>query len=364
MKDETVQNAARSPHKHGGDLPLTFVVCSNDPDSVHAHSVGNLLRLGPNDLVLVVFDAEETPAMLRVARQLRSERLHVMFSGPSRGLSEARNAAIRSAPTKHVVFIDDDVTIDCSAVEAIRAAFCRGRHIVGVRLRPAPETPLSKWYISASQFHYLGLHRNDAPGKTWGACMGFDIDFVRGCGLEFRVDLGRRGGTLISGEDTSFISELRQLEADEEFLESVHVNHHVAPDRLTLRRMLYRALYQGRSEVRRGNSAAGALKEWKRNIRGWRETPIRTWSLAILYQSMVFIGMIVEPLSSAASQGFSYLGRRREHGHGSTAIALTVEEKPGVDGDAPLVSSRVTRNGSSFGNVKSVRECEDDETPA
>jgi len=275
-------------------LPVTFAVCSNDPGRVSANSIRNLAQLGSEDRLLIVFDADDEPRMAAIARELRGRGLGVMFSGPSRGLSEARNAAIQAAGTRYLVFLDDDVTVSRSAVEDLRAAFAAGGHIVGARLDPGPGIDLSKWYISHSQFHYLGIHRQDVAGKTWGACMGFDLNFVRERGLRFRIELGRRGQSLISGDDTTFVSECVQLQAREIFLEHTRVHHHVAPSRLTLACILRRAFWQGRSEVRRSNSYRGALKEWKRNTYGWHQTPLRTFGLAVLYQTAVILGIGVE----------------------------------------------------------------------
>jgi hypothetical protein len=247
-----------------------------------------------------VFDTDDEPRISAIANELRANGLDVVFSGASGGLAHARNAAIRAAITRYLVFVDDDVTVSHCAVEDLRIAFGAGSQIVGVRLEPGPFVDLSKWYISPSQFHYLGLHREGSPGKTWGACMGLDLNFVCEHGLKFRIELGRKGRSLISGDDTTFVAECLELRACQAFLEHTRVHHHVAQDRLRLRRMLSRALWQGRSEVRRGNTSHGALKEWERNIFGWRRTPLRTLGLAVLYQAMVLLGIAVE---SAASRG-------------------------------------------------------------
>jgi glycosyltransferase involved in cell wall biosynthesis len=281
-----------------GESPLTFAVCSNDPGRVSGHALHNFGQLGPHDRLLVVFDTEETPTISKVATKLRSKGVDVVFSGPERGLSFARNTALRTVASKYLVFIDDDVTVLNCAVEGIRAAFGAGSHVVGVRLEPGPHVDLSKWYISPSQFHYLGLHCDGLPGKTWGACMGFNLDFVNSHELRFRIELGRKGRSLISGDDTSFVSECVGLGAHQMFLDDIRICHHIASDRLRLSRMLSRAVWQGRSEVRRNNACRGALKEWQRNVFGWRQAPLRVLGLGALYQSMVMMGVAIEMMMS------------------------------------------------------------------
>lgn len=276
------------------ELPLTVVVCSNNVTSICARSLGTREQLGPEDRLLLVLDMSDVSQFTKVARDLGPLGIDVILGGSPRGLSNARNVAIRAVETRYLVFIDDDVTINRTAINAFRAAFYAGNHIVGVRLVPAPDVKVFRWYISPSQLHYLGLHRSDAPGKTWGACMGFDLDFVRRHPTNFRSELGRQGTTLISGDDTTFISEMREHGACEHFLEEVHVYHHVATDRLKFCRILSRAFWQGRSEVRRFNACPGALKEWRRNMKGWRDNPVRICCLALLYLLMVLLGMVIE----------------------------------------------------------------------
>lgn len=63
---------------------------------------------------------------------------------------------------------------------------------------------------------------------------------------------------------------------------AVPVMHDIDPSRLTLRYLVRRAYWQGRSEVRRGQMLAGLCKEWTRYVAaGSHYLPAAGYLLAI-----------------------------------------------------------------------------------
>jgi len=105
--------------------------------------------------------------------------VQIICNDANHGLSYSRNRAIDACKSRYLVFLDDDVTVTPAVVAKIRIAFRLGTNIVGVRLRPGSVDVAGHWFITPGQLHYLGLHRDDRPCRTWGGCMGIDIQFGR-----------------------------------------------------------------------------------------------------------------------------------------------------------------------------------------
>jgi len=178
-------------------------------------------------------------------------------------------------------------------MDAIRSALASGAGVVGVRLSPPPSVTPMRWYIGAAQFHYLGLHAPHVQQSPWGACMAFDLSIVDALGLRFEAKLGRLGQGFESGDDSSFVSEMRRNGARVDFLDRGDVYHHVQPQRMRLTTVLRRAWWQGRSEVRRGQARAGVQKEARRML-GAADPLLKRFSLFVIYGGAVVCGVAYE----------------------------------------------------------------------
>jgi GT2 family glycosyltransferase len=290
-------NVAGVPDARAQTSPrLTVAVCSNRPECLE-RTVRRIVReLGPADRLLVVLDVARTSTVRAAELAIREAGAHVILNGANLGLSRSRNVALDACETEHIVFIDDDVMLSAATLDGIRRGFRAGFGIVGVRIR-GPETELAlPWHISQGQLHYLGIH-NDRVTTTWGACMAMSMSAVRERKLAFREDLGRKGRKLSSGEDTSFLSALRNSGVKEVFIPDVFVNHNIGSERLTVRYMARRAYWQGRTELLRRNVVGGMRKEIARN---WNADTglIRTFALTAFYGVCVLVGIVHGALAS------------------------------------------------------------------
>jgi glycosyltransferase involved in cell wall biosynthesis len=272
------------------------VTCAYRLDLLNRYWARNLAQLTSGDQYLVIIDLEPRPEVLEVARQLEAAGVDCVVNGQNLGLSAARNRALDLCKHAFILFVDDEVSLAPNAMDTLRRAFAGGAHIVGARIE-GPETALKwPWFITEGQFHYLAIH-TDRTLRTWGACMGLDLRFVRRHALRFRQDLSRRAGNLLAADDTTFLREMRENGAREVFLKDVHVNHNIDPRRATLSYMLRRAYWQGRAEQRRGNVWNAMRKEWHR---GWcPQVPIgRRLGLSMLYAAAVACGVARELLDA------------------------------------------------------------------
>ncbi|WP_233478127.1 glycosyltransferase [Streptomyces mobaraensis] len=247
-----------------GQRPMVVAVCAFRLENVRRHLRHNLDQLN-GDEYLVLLDRPVTPEAEKVAAQVNEGGGTMRVLGATNGLSASRNTVLREYAGRHILFVDDDVRLDASAVDAVRAAFRAGAHVVGARLRPPHDIGRLPWFLSSGQYHLVGWHRARGPVKIWGACMGVDADFAHRRGLTFDLGLSRTGGNLQSGEDTTFIALMKEAGAVERLLPEHAVVHDIDPGRLTLRYLLRRAYWQGHSEARRHQSVAGLRKELDRH---------------------------------------------------------------------------------------------------
>lgn len=273
---------------------LSISVCSNRPENLA--QVGHLVDTTASvDEVVLVVDLDSELVDHATLAGLEARGVKVLRNDRNRGLSFSRNRALAECAHRFLVYVDDDIVLTSDTVEAIRAAVDDGASIVGVWLEPDFSGPIP-WWLTGGQYHYLGVHHSPDLARTWGACMTIDTQLARDTGLRFREELGRRGKALQSGDDTTFIAELRAAGAREQFLGDAVAHHRVSVARTRLSYLLRRAWWQGRSEVRRDGVRTTIGKEWRRAVQtGPAATgPGRRHLLGVLYLSAVLSGVATE----------------------------------------------------------------------
>lgn len=274
--------------------PLSLALCSNRPENLIG--VKRLLgSVGAGDEVILVADLEPGPATAELLDDLENLGIRVLRNGVNKGLSYSRNQALMVCSHRYVVYVDDDLELPAATIEAIREAIEEGASIVGVWLEPAFISP-PPWWLTGGQYHYLGVHHDIDQAKTWGACMAIDAQLAHSAALTFRDELGRVGDELRSGDDTTFLAELRAAGATERFLTDAVAAHQVTPTRTRLRYLLRRAWWQGRTEVRRTTARTSVGKEWQRAIAPGPAAagPARRYLLGAIYVGVVISGIATE----------------------------------------------------------------------
>jgi glycosyltransferase involved in cell wall biosynthesis len=285
-------------------LALSVAICTNRPQNSR-YVLSAMASLAPGDELIVVLDVGDADCV-DLASELTGQGARVLRNGANRGLSYSRNQALAECANRILVYLDDDITICPRTLDAIRREAAAGAGIVGVLLVPVFPTAARPWWLTGGQYHYLGVHHSVRQAKTWGACMAVDAALANRHGLRFRQELGRRGRALQSGDDTTFLAELRAAGATERFVADVHARHHVSPERERLSYLIRRAWWQGRSEYRRRCLVFAIKKEWRRNA---APGPLsarrpRRIALAVGYLSAVIAGGCYEAMSRAW-QGFA-----------------------------------------------------------
>jgi glycosyltransferase involved in cell wall biosynthesis len=275
---------------------LTLAVCSNRTENIRSNWKQYLNILRQKDKLLLILDTEENPVVKDLISEAKNTRVKIILNGKNLGLSESRNIVLKNCKTELLVFIDDDITLPANTLELIRMELDKGSDIVGVMIREPVTGIRLPWYITNGQLHYLAIHNTFLDRfTTWGACMGLNMLFLRKSKIQFRNDLGRKGSQLQSGDDTTFLNEMKVRGAKERFLKEVYVFHNIDSRRLSLKYMLRRSYWQGRSEIRRSNGINGLAKEWNRFVKT-NDTFPKKMFLAFIYSSSLILGMMTEIL--------------------------------------------------------------------
>jgi len=276
---------------------LTFAVCSN-----RAHLLADVVQsiracMADDDRILVVTDTAVVPGK-EILRAFDQTGVRVIANGVNRGLAYSRNRVLKESETRHVVFVDDDIEITPAVVERVRHVMSTGHDVVGVRITAQLGGKAIPWYLTCGQLHYLGVHNPARPASIWGGCFAVDVERARLLGVEFDERLGRTGTTLASAEDTTFVRGMVARGARTAVLHDAEVMHRVADERLSLRYLVRRAYWQGRSELRRGAGWRGLGKEWRRYREAECPTP-RRLLLAVMFGTCVAAGCLREAASPA-----------------------------------------------------------------
>lgn len=252
-------------------LSATVAICTANRSALLAESLAALLPLvdARTGEVLVVDNGstDDTPRILaeliaahpQTVRAVREDR---------RGLSAARNRAVREARGDLLLFLDDDAVPAPGWLEAYRTAFRETRAAAaGGPVEPIFGSALPDWlderflpYLTAWDRgrEVVPLHYNELPR---GANMGFRRALFADYG-DFLEQLQRKGTGLRTCEDIEFCLRLERGGEEILYLPPALVRHHVARQRLSVAWMEARFAGQGFSE---------AIVEWRHaGLRGLR----------------------------------------------------------------------------------------------
>lgn len=218
---------------HGGNdriVGLLESLCCQDapPDAFNVLVVDNL---SPIPLAGVV-DRFQTRLRIRVIRE------------NALGLSHARNRAIEELETAVVIFLDDDVVASPALVTTYRTAF-------GEQSLEAGAGPILPLLSSRPPFWFRGpilplfALQDLGSAQSYGKRYPYGANFaVRRTAVRYPFDvrLGRKGRSLLSGEERRFFEQ----NAFERIahLPEASVEHVIPEERLRLRWVTRRAIAQ------------------------------------------------------------------------------------------------------------------------
>lgn len=195
---------------------LSVVVCTHERPADLERCLAGLAALTDPVQVIVVDSASAVPCRELVERfRPQIDQLEYLYLTEP-GLSLARNAGVAAARGGIVAFIDDDAVPAPDWAGAVMRAFdAPGVGCVGGTCRAAFEGDRPRW-LSARLLQLAGITRFGDEAREarssaewpFGANMAFRREALDAAGV-FSTTLGRRGGSLLSGEDSDMVERVQ-----------------------------------------------------------------------------------------------------------------------------------------------------------
>lgn len=243
-------------------IDLSLVVCTYNRasmlDDLLSSFHSNLEFSGLNFELLVIdnHSSDNTRDIALKWENVPEMKLHYIFE-PQQGSSNSRNRGISVAGGEWIWFVDDDIYFDANWLAGIANAiqlFPEASAIAG-RILLDFENEAPAW-LPDMAMNYYGLTRFGESSRLLGeneypvsANAGFRRKIFGDIG-NFRTDLGRKYGSLISWEETELTMRIKQSGGRIAYSHEALVHHRITRDRLT-RRWLYRRVFaDGISECR------------------------------------------------------------------------------------------------------------------
>ncbi len=246
-------------------LPLSVLVCTHNRAGVLRDALTSLeAQTLPRDRfeVLVVDNAstDDTPEV--VAGFARRGKMSVRgVREMELGLDAARNRGVREARGEIIAFLDDDARARSDWAAAILDGFAQhDAPIVGGKVDLVWEAPRPAWF-SDVLLRYLihcdyGTEVAEILGPPWlyGTNVAFRRQIFQEIGL-FRLDLDRKGSSLMGGGDTEFFIRARARGKRLLYLPELVVDHRVPASRLTREFFRERLFYSGYTRAAHGTES-------------------------------------------------------------------------------------------------------------
>jgi len=179
------------------------------------------------------------------------------------GLSAAKNAGVRLARGRYILFTDDDVIVQPSWIKTYDEFFSRhdGCSVVaGGQVVPVPSDigPWPHWFDTRALVD-VGLldHQSERPLRDqewlWGANMAVPAVLFTPFGL-WNESLGRKGNERGTFEDVDFQERVRCGGGEVWFCPDAIVHHRVNSEEITPRRILTISFTRGLSRLRKDDT--------------------------------------------------------------------------------------------------------------
>jgi len=249
--------------------PLTVMVCTHNRagrlrDALHSLEAQSL---SPDRFEVLVVDNASTDETAAVIQQYAARgRIDVRFvREPELGLDAARNRGVREARGEVLAFLDDDARARADwAAEVLKGFERHDAPILGGRVDLLWEADRPDWF-SDVLLRYL-IHCDygpdvvqvTAPPWLYGTNVAIRSSLFRQIGL-FRLDLDRKGDSLMGGGDTEFFERAHRRGHRLLYLPSLVVDHLVPAARLTREFFRERLFYSGYTRAALGTEGTAAV---------------------------------------------------------------------------------------------------------
>lgn len=237
---------------------LTVAICTNRYNFFLEKCIRTILPQCRGDIYgLVVVNGnkavlQKITSFIRELCHHRQARIDIVWE-PMLGLARARNRALQECKTHYIAFIDDDAYPTPNWYREILYAFdsysayCVGGPVSLIWKVPAPKwiTPKLMSYYTYLNWGEEDINLTNRP-ELWlaGTNIAFEAKVLYSLG-GFPVNLGRRGKSLLSGEEIFVQHIFRKKDLSIWYRANALVFHHVQLERISRQWVISRAYWQG-----------------------------------------------------------------------------------------------------------------------
>lgn len=176
-----------------------------------------------------------------------------VFQEIRQGLSFARNHGLELSTGDIVVYLDDDAFPSKGWLKTIISRFEKdGVRVLGGEVLPKYEIDRPEWLGNPILGLYSvmelekGFYPLASPLHPLGANMAFDRRIIEK--ILFPIELGRKGDSLMSGEESYVFSEIRKSGVDIYYDSDMSVKHFISKQRLTKDWIISRHKFEGKTK--------------------------------------------------------------------------------------------------------------------
>jgi glycosyltransferase involved in cell wall biosynthesis len=239
---------------------ISAIICTYNRSDYLPKAIESLIKqdMDYQKYEIIVVDNNSTDSTAEIVRQYQQKcgNLRYIFE-PVQGLSIARNRGVAEARGEYVAYLDDDAVADSSWLSSLVFNFnnltpppvCIGGRVFldweGERPAWFPEQMLSLYTHLDHGDKALLLNERENTLYLQGANMAFRREVFVGDGKGFLSSIGRKGKSLLSGEETEMIRRLMALNLPVFYVPDAVVSHIVLPERRTRKYLIKRLIADG-----------------------------------------------------------------------------------------------------------------------
>ena len=225
-------------------IRISAIICTYNRADLLAGAIESLAgqTLSNTDYEILVVDngsIDKTPRLVQEKQQKIPNLKYIREDTP--GLSRARNRGIASSRGNVTAYVDDDAVAGSTWLENILRIFDTVQPKPGLVCGPVEPIwggPRPDWLKDDLLDLYSVLNRSNFPRQLqdteWilGTNMAIPRDVIQDCG-EFDENLGRKGESLLCGEETALTNRIRTKGYSVYYDPAIVVRHYIHPARLS-----------------------------------------------------------------------------------------------------------------------------------
>ena len=250
---------------------ITVAICTRNRARFLQRAVESVVSQMTGDTELLIVDNASTDDTPEVAARLAANNPRVaVWREEELGLSAARNAALKLAHGRYVLFLDDDAFAEPGWLPAYLRFFSAPPSekiaVAGGAVFPDYEIPPPKWVNTDIAFDLGGEQKcfpyRDSP---WGGNSAWRREWTLAAGM-FDTRLGRKGEKMMSREESDLNLRLQDAGYEIWWLPGAAIRHFVPASRMKFRAMMRAWFSEGRSiaiqrlKARRGGLNRGVYR--------------------------------------------------------------------------------------------------------